>query len=54
MFAWIIKVIQYERIDDTKEIDLDKTNKLKECKVCHYNYFSNGFKSDSKVCDSCN
>ena len=54
MFVWIIKVIQYERIDDTKEIDLDKTNKLKECKVCHYNYFSNGFKSDSKVCDSCN
>ena len=47
-------MIQYERIDDSKEIDLDKTDKSKECEVCHDNYFNNGFKSDSKVCNSCN
>ena len=45
---------QYERIDHSKEIDLDKADKSKECKVCHYNYFSNGFKSDSKVYKGCN
>ena len=34
--------------------DLDKTDKSKECKICHYNYFDNGFKSDSKICNTCN
>ena len=47
-------MIQYNRIDDSKKIDLDKTDKLKECEVCHRIYLNNGFKSDSKVCNSCN
>ena len=36
-----------------KIIDLDKTGKSKECKTCHYNYFENGFKSDSQICNRC-
>ena len=46
-------MIQLDRIEDSKEIDLDKTDKSKECKICHYNYFDNGFKSDSKICTRC-
>ena len=43
-------MIQLNRIEDSKGIDLDTT---KECKICHYNYFDNGFKSDSKICNRC-
>ena len=43
-------MIQLDRIDDSEGIDLDKTDKSKECKICHYNYFDNHFKSDSKIC----
>ena len=46
-------MIRLDRIEDCEGIDLDKTDKLKECKICHYNYFDNGFKSDSKICNRC-
>ena len=46
-------MIQLDRIEDSEGIDLDKTDKSKECKICHYNYFDNGFKSDSKICNRC-
>ena len=29
-------MIEYERIDTSKGIDVDKTNLSKECDVCHY------------------
>ena len=43
-------MIQYKKIDDSKDID---TFKSKKYEICHYKYFNNGFKSDSKVCSSC-
>ena len=43
-------MIQLDRIEDSEGINLDKTDKSKECKICHYNYFDNHFKSDSKIC----
>ena len=46
-------MIHLDRIEDSERIDLDKTDKSKECKICHYNYFDNGFKSDSKICNRC-
>ena len=54
MFAWVINTIQFERIDYSEGVDLDKTGKSKECEVCRYNYYNNGLNSDSKVCNSCN
>ena len=37
--------IEYERIDISKGIDVNKTNKSKECDICHYWYFKDiGFK----------
>ena len=47
-------MIQYERIDYSEGVDLDKTGNSKECEVCRYNYYNNGLNSDSKVCNSCN
>ena len=46
-------MIQLHRIEDSWEIDLNKIDKSKECIICYYNYFSNGFKSDSKICNDC-
>ena len=53
MFVWVIKIIQLHKIEDSKEIIFKKTDKSKECEICHYNYFNNGFKSHSKVCNDC-
>ena len=39
-------MIEPDRIEDYEGIDLDKTDKSKECKIFLYNYFDNGFKSD--------
>ena len=46
-------MMQIDRIEDSEGIDLDKTDKSKECKICPYNYFDNGFKSDPKSCNRC-
>ena len=34
-------MIGYERIDILEGIDVDKTNKSKECRLCHYWHFLN-------------
>ena len=46
-------MIQLDRIEDSEGSELDKADKSKECKICHYNYFDNCFKSDSKICNIC-
>ena len=54
MFVWVMKMWQYERIDVSEGTDLAKVEKSKECEVYNYNYFNNGFKFDSIVCNDCN
>ena len=39
MFVWVIKMLQYEKINVSKGIDINKSNKSKECMICHYWYF---------------
>ena len=34
-------MLKYNKIDITEGIDLNKTNKSKECMFCHYWYFLN-------------
>ena len=46
-------MIQLDRIGDSEGIYLDKTDKSKEWKICHYNFFDDGFKSNSKICNRC-
>ena len=33
------KMLEYEKIDILEGIDINKTNELKECMLCHYWYF---------------
>ena len=45
---------EYKRIDISKGIDINKTNKSKECMLCHYWYFlDNNFSCGPFLCDGC-
>ena len=47
-------MIEYERIDISERIDLNKTNKSKECMLCHYWYFAHKNVSYGPyICDDC-
>ena len=50
LVRWVIKMMQLHRIEHSIGNDHNKTDESKECKICHYNDFNNGFKSHSKVC----
>ena len=32
-------MLEYDRIDTSEGIDMDKANKSKECDICYYWYF---------------
>ena len=47
-------MLQYERIDVSEGIDLNKSDKSKECMICHYWYFKNiDYKYQANVCNKC-
>ena len=47
-------MIQYERIDVSEEIDLNKTGTSKGCMRCHYWYFlDTGYEYEHCVCNGC-
>ena len=47
-------MLEYDRIDISEGIDVDKTNKSKECMFCHYWYFLNkNFSYGPYLCDGC-
>ena len=47
-------MLQYERINISKRIDFNKTNKSAECMISHYWCFKNiGFKYQPYVCNGC-
>ena len=55
MLASIINMLEYDRIDISEGIDVDMSNKLKECILCHYRYFLNkNFSYGPYLCDGCN
>ena len=46
-------MLEYERIDISEGIDVNKTNLSKECDICHYWYFKDiGFKYEPYICNS--
>ena len=54
MFVWIIKVLENERIGFLEGIDVSKSNKSKECMLCHYWYFlDKNFSYGPFLCDGC-
>ena len=47
-------MLEYERIDISEGIDVNKTNLSKECDICHYWYFKDiGFKYEPYLCNDC-
>ena len=46
-------MLYYNRIDIRKVIDLGKSNNSKECMICHYFFFKNGFEFQYSVCNGC-
>ena len=44
----------YERIDDSEGIDLDKTDKSKECMICYYWFLQEkNFNFEKLICNVC-
>ena len=47
-------MLEYNRIDVSEGINVDKTNASKECDFCHYWYFKDiGFKYEPFLCNGC-
>ena len=47
-------MLQYEKIDTSKGINVNKTSAWKECELCHYWFFKEvGFKFEEHVCNGC-
>ena len=47
-----IKILEYDRIDISEGIDVNKTSLSKECDNCHCWYFKNiGFKYEKYLCN---
>ena len=47
-------MLQYERIDVSEGIDLNKPDKRKERMICHYWYFKDiAYKYEPYVCNGC-
>ena len=47
-------MLEYDRIDVSEGIDVNKTNASKECGICHYWHFKDiGFKYETYPCYGC-
>ena len=47
-------MLQYEKIDVSEGINLNGSNKSKECMICHYWYFRDvGYKYEPHVSNQC-
>ena len=48
-------MLEYDRIDISEGIDINKTNASKECEICHYWYFlDKNFNYEPYLCNGCN
>ena len=47
-------MLEYDTIDISKGVDVNKTSALKECDICHYWYVKDiGFKYEPYLCNGC-
>ena len=47
-------MLQYEKTDVSEGTGINKSNKSKECIICHYWYFKDiGYKFEPYVCNNC-
>ena len=49
-----MKMVEYNKINISEGIDVNKTDLLKECDICHYWYFKDiGLKYEPYLCYGC-
>ena len=46
-------MLHYDSIDVSEGIYLPKSNKGKECMICHYWFFNHGLNFQAYVCNGC-
>ena len=47
-------MLEYNRVDISEGIEVNKTILSKECEICHYWYFKDiGFKYETYICNGC-
>ena len=47
-------MLEYDKIDISEGIDIDKINASKECDICHYWYFlDRNFNYEPYLCNAC-
>ena len=46
-------MLYYDSIDISEGFDPTKSNKSRECMICHYWFFNYGFKFQEHVCNGC-
>ena len=47
-----IKMLQYQKIDISEGIEINKANASKECELCHCWFFKDiGFKFEEHICN---
>ena len=46
-------MLQYEKIDASEGIDINKTSASRKCVLCHYWFKDVGFKFEEHVCNGC-
>ena len=47
-------MLEYDRVDISEGIDVNRTSLSKECYICHYWFFKDiGFKYESYLCNGC-
>ena len=47
-------MLEYDKIDISEGIDVNKTNTSKECDICNFLYFKDiGFKYEPYLCNGC-
>ena len=47
-------MLQYQKINVSEGIDVNKTSESKECELCHYWFFKDvGFRFEKHVCNGC-
>ena len=52
MFVWVIKMLQYQKINVSEGMHVNKSNKSKECMFCHYWYIKDdGYKFQPYACN---
>ena len=46
-------MLEYDKIDLSKGIDVNKTSNSRECSFCHYYFLDTNFNYQKYLCDGC-